>query len=213
MPPHRVGVFEPFWAENRYRLCPFWSGIGYDFRENFLNYGNVWTRVSFEFQICKKESKISELEVDCFEIGSGFWELGGIHPPPPQEFPGVPPLPPSPDQTTRVVSRCGRTLLATVRNSARQRDLRVMGLFFRFSTTSRGVSRKLKRADSRRAYYCADECNVLFLLGHIRSYDSDSVAVENELLGFIYLESGLSLFARNAIKVFSVFTWRHQNSN
>ena len=81
-----------------------------------------------------------------------------------------------------------------------------MGLFFRFSTTSRGISRKLKRADSRRAYYCADECNVLFLLGHIRSYDSDSVAVENELLGFIYLESGLSLFARNAIKVFSVFT-------
>ena len=133
--------------------------------------------------------------------------------PPPQEFPGVPPLSPSPDQTTRVVSRCGRTLLATVRNSARQRDLRVMGLFFRFSTTSRGISRKLKRADSRRAYYCADECNVLFLLGHIRSYDSDSVAVENELLGFIYLESGLSLFARNAIKVFSVFTWRHQNSN
>ena len=81
-----------------------------------------------------------------------------------------------------------------------------MGLFFRFSTTSRGISRKLKRADSRRAYYCADECNVLFLLGHIRSYDSDSVAFENELLGFIYLESGLLLFARNAIKVFSVFT-------
>ena len=132
----------------------------------------------------------------------------GRHTPPPknfQEYP-PPPLPPSPNQTTRVVSRCGRTLLATVRNSARQRDLRVMGLFFRFSTTSRGVSRKLKRADSRRAYYCADECNVLFLLGHIRSYDSDSVAVENEPLGFIYLESGVLLFARNAIKVFSVFT-------
>ena len=143
----------------------------------------------------------------------GILRTGRHTPPPPQEFPGVPPLPPCPDQTTRVVSRCGRTLLATVRNSARQRDLRVMGLFFRFSTTSRGISRKLKRADSRRAYYCADECNVLFLLGHIRSYDSDSVAVENELLGFIYLESGLSLFARNAIKVFSVFTWRHQNSN
>ena len=82
VPPQRVGFFEPFWSENRYRLCPFWSGIGYDFRGNFLNYGNVWTRVSFEFQICKKESKISELEVDCFEIGSGFWELGGIPPPP-----------------------------------------------------------------------------------------------------------------------------------
>ena len=41
VPPQRVGFFEPFWSENRYRLCPFWSGIGYDFRENFLNYGNV----------------------------------------------------------------------------------------------------------------------------------------------------------------------------
>ena len=125
----------------------------------------------------------------------------GRHTPPPPRISGStpPPLPPSPDQTTRVVSRCGRTLLATVRNSARQRDLRVMGLFFRFSTTSRGISRKLKRADSRRAYNCADECNVLFLLGHIRSYDSDSIAFENEPLGFIYLESGLLLFARNAI--------------
>ena len=131
----------------------------------------------------------------------------GRHTPPPKNFQEYPPPPSSEhDQTTRVVSRCGRTLPATVRNSARQRDLRVMGLFFRFSTTSRGISRKLKRADSRRAYYCADECNVLFLLGHIRSYDSDSVAVENELLGFIYSESGLLLFARNAIKVFSVFT-------
>ena len=186
--------------------------MGYDFRGNFLNYGNVWTRVSFEFQICKKESKISELGVDCSEIGSGFWELGGI-PPPPQEFPGVPPpLPPSPGQTTRVVSRSGRTLPATVRDSAWQRELRVIGLFFRFSTTSRGVSRELKRADSRRAYYCADDCNVLFSLGHIRSYDSISVAIENEPLAFIYMESGLLLFARNAIKVFSVFTWRHQNS-
>ena len=136
----------------------------------------------------------------------GILRTGRHTPPPPTRISRSTPLPPSPGQTTRVVSRCGRTLLATVRNSARQRDLRVMGLFFRFSTTSRGISRKLKRADSRRAYYCADECNVLFLLGHIRSYDSDSVAFENELLGFIYLESGLLLFARNAIKVFSVFT-------
>ena len=82
----------------------------------------------------------------------------------------------------------------------------MIGLFFRFSTTSRGVSRKLKGADSRRAYYCADDCNVLFSLGHIRSYDSISVAIENEPLAFIYMESGLLLFARNAIKVFSVFT-------
>ena len=82
----------------------------------------------------------------------------------------------------------------------------MIGLFFRFSTTSRGVSRKLKRADSRRAYDCADDCNVLFSLGHIRSHDSDSVAIENEPLGFTYMGSGVLLFERNAIKVFSVFT-------
>ena len=130
----------------------------------------------------------------------------GRHSPPPPRISRSTPLPPSPDQTTRVVSRCGRTLPATVRNSARQRDLRVMGLFFRFSATSRGVSRKLKRADSRRAYYCADDCNVLFSLGHIRSFDSDTVAIENEPLEFIFMESGVLLFASNAIKVFSVFT-------
>ena len=24
-------VFAPFWSENEYTLCPFWSGIGYGF--------------------------------------------------------------------------------------------------------------------------------------------------------------------------------------
>ena len=23
--------FSPFWSENKHRLCPFWSGIGYGF--------------------------------------------------------------------------------------------------------------------------------------------------------------------------------------
>ena len=32
VPPQRVGFFASFWSENRYRLCPFWSGIGYGFR-------------------------------------------------------------------------------------------------------------------------------------------------------------------------------------
>ena len=30
-PPHRVGFFAPFWSENGYTLCPFWSGIGLGF--------------------------------------------------------------------------------------------------------------------------------------------------------------------------------------
>ena len=54
-------VFEPFWCENGYRLCPFWSEFGYGFRDNYLNYGSVWT--SF-----------------WSEIGSGFWEPGGTPP-------------------------------------------------------------------------------------------------------------------------------------
>ena len=37
--PHRVGVFAPFWSENGDTLCPFLSGIGYDFRGNYD--GNV----------------------------------------------------------------------------------------------------------------------------------------------------------------------------
>ena len=28
-------VFAPFWSENEYTLCPFWSGIGYGFRGNY----------------------------------------------------------------------------------------------------------------------------------------------------------------------------------
>ena len=29
--------FAPFWSENLYRLCPFWSGIGYGFLGNDRN--------------------------------------------------------------------------------------------------------------------------------------------------------------------------------
>ena len=28
-------VFVPFWSENGYTLCPFWSGIEYGFRGNY----------------------------------------------------------------------------------------------------------------------------------------------------------------------------------
>ena len=45
-------IFAPFWSENGYGLCPFYSGIGYGFRGN---YGSVWTYLSFQFQMNKKE--------------------------------------------------------------------------------------------------------------------------------------------------------------
>ena len=45
-------LFALFWSENGYILCPFWSGIGYGFRGY---YRSVWTYLSFQFQINKKE--------------------------------------------------------------------------------------------------------------------------------------------------------------
>ena len=50
-------VFAPFWSQNRYTLCPLRSGIGYGFPEN---YGSVWTYLSFQFQMSKKEREISK---------------------------------------------------------------------------------------------------------------------------------------------------------
>ena len=61
VPPHRVGGFASFWSENGYTLCPFWSGIGYGFRGN---YGSVWTFLSFQFQMSKKEREICEFQRD-----------------------------------------------------------------------------------------------------------------------------------------------------
>ena len=60
VPLQRV-VFAPFWSENWYRLCLFWSGIGYGCRGN---YGSVWTYLSFQFQISKKEREICEFEMN-----------------------------------------------------------------------------------------------------------------------------------------------------
>ena len=50
-------VFAPFWSQNGYTLCPLRSGIGYGFPEN---YGSVWTYLSFQFQMSKKEREISK---------------------------------------------------------------------------------------------------------------------------------------------------------
>ena len=53
----RGRVFALFWFENGYRLRPFRSGIGYDFRGN---YWSVWTYLSFLSQMNKKEREIHE---------------------------------------------------------------------------------------------------------------------------------------------------------
>ena len=45
-------VFAQFWSQNGYKLCPFWSGIGYGFWEN---YGSVRTYFLFQFQMSTKE--------------------------------------------------------------------------------------------------------------------------------------------------------------
>ena len=58
----RVG----FWSENGYRLCSFWSGIGFVFQGNN---GSVRMYLLFQFQMSKKEREICKFEMDfkkCF---------------------------------------------------------------------------------------------------------------------------------------------------
>ena len=52
--------FGPFRSENGYRLCPFWSGMGYGFRGNC---GSVWTYLLFQFQVNKNEIETCEFEM------------------------------------------------------------------------------------------------------------------------------------------------------
>ena len=54
-------VFAPFRFENGYKVYPFWSGIGYGFRGNC---GTVWTYLSFQLQMNKKERVICKLQKD-----------------------------------------------------------------------------------------------------------------------------------------------------
>ena len=101
--------FCAFLVWKRDRFCPFWSGIGNGFRENW---GSVGTYLSFQFQRRKKEeyanskwiwrifclhSNLSNDDIIFFlkarsekgcgklhfwsEIGSGFGEPGGTPPP------------------------------------------------------------------------------------------------------------------------------------
>ena len=58
VPPHRVGLFAPFWSENGYTLCPFWSGIGYVFRGNYGDYERNYRLIS------KNKSEIETCEFD-----------------------------------------------------------------------------------------------------------------------------------------------------
>ena len=53
-------VFTPFWSENGYRLCSFWSGIECGFQGN---YGSVGTYLLFQFQMSNKEREICEFEM------------------------------------------------------------------------------------------------------------------------------------------------------
>ena len=50
-------VFAPFCSENRYRLYPFWSGVGHGFRGN---HGSVWRYLSFQFQMSKNSKWIKK---------------------------------------------------------------------------------------------------------------------------------------------------------
>ena len=54
-------VFAPFWSENRYRFCPFWSGIGCGLQRN---YGCILMCSPFQFQMNKKESVTGKFEMD-----------------------------------------------------------------------------------------------------------------------------------------------------
>ena len=58
VPPHRVGFLLRSGLKT---LSPFRSGIGYGF---WGNYGKVWTYLSFQFRMSKKEREICEFEMD-----------------------------------------------------------------------------------------------------------------------------------------------------
>ena len=62
VPPHRLGFLRKFWSENGYRLCLFWSGIGYGFEENYGSERSTY--LLFEFQVSKKERVICQFEMD-----------------------------------------------------------------------------------------------------------------------------------------------------
>ena len=57
MPPHRVGFLLRSGLKT---LSPFRSGIGYGF---WGNYGKVWTYLSFQFRLSKKEREICVFEM------------------------------------------------------------------------------------------------------------------------------------------------------
>ena len=51
----------PFWSQNRYRLCSFWSGIGYGLQDELGECTNVFI---VSFQMNKKEREICEFEMN-----------------------------------------------------------------------------------------------------------------------------------------------------
>ena len=73
MPPHRVGILRRFGLKTGIHFAHFSlesQGIGYGFRGN---YGSVWTYLSFQFQMSKKEREIY------MRIRNGFEEFICLH--------------------------------------------------------------------------------------------------------------------------------------
>ena len=63
-------VFLPFWSQNGYRLCLFWSEFGYGFRENKY--------LSFQFQMktmIKKERVMAFCWVSNLSNDSGNYNI------------------------------------------------------------------------------------------------------------------------------------------
>ena len=63
-------VFVPFWSQNGYRLCLFWSEFGYGFRENKY--------LSFQFQMktmIKKERVMAFCWVSNLSNDSGNYNI------------------------------------------------------------------------------------------------------------------------------------------
>ena len=62
--PRGTPLFKPYRYVPRqgvWFFAPFWSEIGYYFREN---YGSVWTYLSFQFKMREEEREICEFEME-----------------------------------------------------------------------------------------------------------------------------------------------------
>ena len=63
MLPHRVGLLRRFGLKTGIDFVHFGLESVMGFRGS-RNYGSIWTNLSFQFQMSKKESQICEFEMD-----------------------------------------------------------------------------------------------------------------------------------------------------